>query len=163
SWRALSRVSAASAWACESSSGRPNCTSASRRCLASSRSSRARETAWAARSSSCLVMKPSASSGLRSSWLEMAFSRARSALATGAPRLRLVQLALAVADVGQLQPAALDLLARRGQLLLVLDALQLVVLPRLLHVRLGQRELRLALADVLLEGRGVEEQEQVAL
>ena len=105
-------------------------------------------------------MKPSASSGFRSSCGALGLLQVALGVAHGGLGLLLLQPALALLDVLQLELAALDLLPRGGQLLPVLDALELQVLLRLLQVGLGLREQGLAAADLLLEGRRVEEEER---
>ena len=146
-----------------SPAGGRSCTSASRRRLASSSSSRARDTACGRAVQ--LLLGDEALGQQRLQVLVGAARLLQVALRVAHRRRRLLlaQAALALVHVGQLQLAALHLLARGGQLLLVLDALQLEVLLRLLEVGLGQGEQRLAAADLLLEGRAVEEEQHVAL
>ena len=77
--------------------------------------------------------------------------------------LVLLEPALALLDVAQLEVAPLHLEPGGGQLLVVLDLLEVHVLPRLHEVGLGLRQKGLVAADLLLEGRRVEEDEQVVL
>ena len=77
--------------------------------------------------------------------------------------LVLLDAALALLHVLQLEVALLDAQLRRQHLLAVLQPLQLQVLARLRELRLGLPEQRLVAPDLLLEGRGVEQDQQVAL
>ena len=78
-------------------------------------------------------------------------------------RLFFVEPPLALLHVLQLQAAPLDLLARGREVLVVLDHLQLRILPCLREVGLLLGELGLAATDLLLEGGGVEEDQEIAL
>ena len=106
-------------------------------------------------------MKPSARSGFRSASAVSAFWSSRSAFVDRGGRLLLLDAALALLHVLHLEVALLHAQPRRQQLLLVLDRLELEVLARLreLGPRLGEQGL--VLPDLLLEGGGVEEDEQV--
>ena len=108
-------------------------------------------------------MKPSARRGFRSSRLLRAFCSSRSALATAATASS--SLSRPLPSWVSLSSRSLRSTLRRAadQVLLVLDALQLQVLLRLRHLGLGLLQQGLVAPDVLLEGRGVEEDEQVAL
>ena len=108
-------------------------------------------------------MKPSASSGRRSASAVSAFCSSRSAFATACVHLVLLDAALALLHVLELELALLDAQLRGQQLLAVLQPLQLQVLARLRELRLGLRQQRLVAPDLLLEGRRVEQDQQVAL